>query len=57
MRARMNRGRGKRDAKQQERAAELLAKEEQRQQAFMAQLGVDLTKGKVGFRDSATTFR
>ena len=43
-RARLARGQGNKQAKQASRATELMAREEQRKQQFMASLGVDLTK-------------
>ena len=45
--ARLARGQGKKQAKQASRATELMAREEERKQQFMAALGVDLTK--VGY--------
>jgi hypothetical protein len=42
--ARLARGQGNKQAKQASRATELMAREEERKQQFMAALGVDLTK-------------
>ena len=42
--ARLARGQGNKQHKQASRATELMAREEERKQQFMAALGVDLTK-------------
>lgn len=47
MRARMNRGKDAREAQRIERVRELQEREQQKQASFMAQLGVDLSRGPI----------